>query len=106
VKKTSQLYLMFLLAFTCGAAQANTSLAEIKAFCHELQAEGLSDEDARIVVDQCIEEQSEYLAEGDSTEPEPEEVDCYQEVEAQLENVSDDGSSYDALLQECFNKHN
>jgi len=106
VNKISQFNLIFFLAFICGAAQANTSLAEIKAFCHELQGEGLSDEDAMIVVEQCIEEQSEYLVEGDSAASEPEEVDCYQEVEAQLESVSDDGASYDALLQECFNKHN
>lgn len=92
--------LLFLVASDLNANPVSEGIME---YC-ESMGDGLSVEDGREMIEQCIEEQSQYYQEDSSyAEEEPESLDCYQRAEETIEQ--DPNADYDEALQNCFNQH-
>ena len=78
-------FILFTLVFGLSTTQASfaNSLSEAKDYCESLDVAGLAQEEASQVINDCIEEQSQYISEQESDfEQEPQDIDCYQEAES------------------------
>jgi len=100
-------FILFTLVFGLSTTQASfaNSLSEAKDYCESLDVAGLAQEEASQVINDCIEEQSQYISEQESDfEQEPQDIDCYQEAESAEQENENGESNYDELLQACFDR--
>lgn len=82
---------------------------DIQTYCNQMAQDGLTEEETKIIVDECINEQSLYLSEAPSDIVEPDkEAECYAEVDEKFETLSQEDSveefDYETLFDQCMQK--
>ncbi|GLQ31741.1 hypothetical protein [Litoribrevibacter albus] len=101
--------LLLLPAFTLAAysgqslATPNSAMESIQSYCNQMAQSGLPEEETKMMIEECINEQSLYLSEA----PAEQETDCYQEVDERVAELTEQGSEevdYDALYEQCMER--
>lgn len=91
-------FIVAIMLLSSSMSLASFSVDEIKTYCDSMALDGLAEEDAKNLVDQCRDEYSAYDSSDETVD-----VDCYEEAGLKFDESASESVSYDELLQQCFN---